>query len=187
MEAKEITAGTMKNRYQAVKLFCEMVDIPMHWKKISKGIPKVRKFADDRAPTIEEIQKITEYPDRSVTLPFVVSHGPCVTFQNCECCHGGFFRHAQCLNDTMAIGPLDLHKVQHLFDLKTLRSGSCAISTRCISGTQQAGNTMTVTKMSSLQCIIDSHIMLLGGSVLQPRVSSNQSNILWFERAGAPH
>ena len=56
----------LKNRYQAVKLFCEMSDISIPWKKISKGIPRVRKFADDRAPTIEEIQKITEYPNRRI-------------------------------------------------------------------------------------------------------------------------
>ena len=56
----------MKNRYQAVKLFCDMADIPVSWKKISRGIPKVRKFADDRAPTIEEIQKSTGYPDRRI-------------------------------------------------------------------------------------------------------------------------
>jgi integrase len=66
VEIREITAGTMKNRYQAVKLFCDMADIAISWKKISRGIPKVRKFADDRAPTIEEIQKITEYPDRRI-------------------------------------------------------------------------------------------------------------------------
>lgn len=66
VEAKEITAGTMKNRYQAIKIFCEMADIPIQWKKLSRSIPKVRKFADDRAPTIEEIQKITEYPDRRI-------------------------------------------------------------------------------------------------------------------------
>jgi integrase len=63
---KEITAGTMKNRYQAVKLFCEKADVNISWKKISRGIPRVRKFADDRAPTIEEIQKIIEYPDRRI-------------------------------------------------------------------------------------------------------------------------
>jgi hypothetical protein len=32
VERKEITAGTMKNRYQAVKLFCEMADINISWK-----------------------------------------------------------------------------------------------------------------------------------------------------------
>jgi galactitol-specific phosphotransferase system IIB component len=66
VEVKEISAGTMKNRYQAIKLFCDMTDIPISWKKISRGIPRVRKFADDRAPTIEEILKITEYPDRRI-------------------------------------------------------------------------------------------------------------------------
>src|SRR5918911_2933737 len=58
VETREITAGTMKNRYQTVKLFCEMADIAISWKRISRGITRVRKFADDRAPTIEEIQKI---------------------------------------------------------------------------------------------------------------------------------
>ena len=66
VERKEISAGTMKNYFQAIKLFCDMADIPISWKKISRGIPRVRKFADDRAPTLEEIQKITEYPDRRI-------------------------------------------------------------------------------------------------------------------------
>ena len=66
VEAKDMTAGTMKNRYQAVKLFCEMADITIAWKKISRGIPRVRNSADDRAPTIEEIRKIIEYPDRRI-------------------------------------------------------------------------------------------------------------------------
>ena len=52
VEVKKISAGTMKNRYQAVKLFCEMADIAIPWKKINRGIPRARKFADDRAPTI---------------------------------------------------------------------------------------------------------------------------------------
>jgi hypothetical protein len=32
--------------------------------KIIRGLPKVRRFADDRAPTVEEIRKMIEYPDR---------------------------------------------------------------------------------------------------------------------------
>lgn len=43
-----------------------MSDIPVTWKKISRGLPKIRRFAADRAPTIEEIQKICEYPDRRI-------------------------------------------------------------------------------------------------------------------------
>jgi hypothetical protein len=41
-----------------------MTDIPIAWKKITRGLPKSRRFGDDRAPTLEEIQKICEYPDR---------------------------------------------------------------------------------------------------------------------------
>ena len=61
---EEITAATLYNFVKALKLFCEMSDIPISWKKITRGLPKVRRFADDRAPTIEEIRKMTEYPDR---------------------------------------------------------------------------------------------------------------------------
>ncbi|HXX99182.1 MAG TPA: hypothetical protein VEL11_18995 [Candidatus Bathyarchaeia archaeon] len=65
-ERKEIAAGTVKNYYQAIKLFCDMNDIPVPWKKIRKGLPRVRKFGEDRAPTIEEIRKVIEYPDRRI-------------------------------------------------------------------------------------------------------------------------
>jgi hypothetical protein len=37
-----------------------MTDIPIAWKKITRGLPKNRRFGDDRAPTLEEIQKICE-------------------------------------------------------------------------------------------------------------------------------
>jgi hypothetical protein len=39
-ERKEITAGTVKNYFQAIKLFCDMNDIPIPWKKISKGLAR---------------------------------------------------------------------------------------------------------------------------------------------------
>jgi integrase len=32
----------------------------------SKGRPKGRRYANNRAPTLEEIRKITEYPDRRI-------------------------------------------------------------------------------------------------------------------------
>ncbi len=65
---KEITEGTIGNYYKAVKLFCEMnFDQPIiNWKKISRGMPRARKFALDRIPTIEEIRKLCEYPDRRI-------------------------------------------------------------------------------------------------------------------------
>lgn len=65
-EKKEISAGTIRNYLKAIKLFCEMNDIPVSWKKITRGLPKSRRFAEDRAPTIEEIRKVTEFPDRRI-------------------------------------------------------------------------------------------------------------------------
>jgi hypothetical protein len=35
----------------------------INWKKISKGIPSGRKSANDRAPTLEELKLLSEYPD----------------------------------------------------------------------------------------------------------------------------
>lgn len=64
VQREEITAATLYNFVKALKLFCEMSDIPVSWKKITRGLPKVRSFANDRAPTVEEIQKMIEYPDR---------------------------------------------------------------------------------------------------------------------------
>ena len=66
VEREEITAATLYNFVKAIKLFCDMSDIPISWKRITRGLPKVRRFADDRAPTLDEIQKIIEYPDRRI-------------------------------------------------------------------------------------------------------------------------
>lgn len=66
VERKEITAAPLKNFVKAIKLFCEMSDIDVPWKKMTRGFPKVRRYADDRAPTLDEINKIIEYPDRRI-------------------------------------------------------------------------------------------------------------------------
>lgn len=66
VEREEITSSTLRNFVKAIKLFCEMSDIAVAWKKINRGLPKIRRFADDRAPTIEEIQNICDYPDRRI-------------------------------------------------------------------------------------------------------------------------
>jgi integrase len=67
---KEISEGTIGNYYKAIKLFCEMnFDQPLiNWKKIARGLPRARKFALDRIPTIEEISKLCEYPDRRIKV-----------------------------------------------------------------------------------------------------------------------
>jgi hypothetical protein len=56
VRGKELAAGTLKNYYRAAKLFCEMNDLVLNWKKITRGLPRGRQAANDRAPTIEEIQ-----------------------------------------------------------------------------------------------------------------------------------
>ena len=64
--AHEISNSTIPNYYRATKLFCEMNDIVLNWKKIARGLPRVMGAANDRAPTMEEIQKLIEYPDRRI-------------------------------------------------------------------------------------------------------------------------
>ena len=57
VEKKEISEGTLCNYIKALKLFCSMNDIVINWKKIGKGMPAKRHNADDRIPTMEEINK----------------------------------------------------------------------------------------------------------------------------------
>jgi integrase len=66
VERKEITGATVHNFVKAIKLFCEMNDISIPWKKITRGLPKGRKYAYDRAPTLDDIKRIIEYPDRRI-------------------------------------------------------------------------------------------------------------------------
>ena len=63
---REISGSTVRNYVKAIKLFCEMADIPIPWKKLTRGLPKARNYADDRIPSLEEIRKLMEYPDRRI-------------------------------------------------------------------------------------------------------------------------
>jgi integrase len=66
VESKIITGSTLRNYIKRIKLFCEQTDIEIPWRKIIRGMPRGRRYANDRAPTLEEIQKITDYPDRRI-------------------------------------------------------------------------------------------------------------------------
>jgi integrase len=66
VDKKGITAGTVRNYYKAAKLFCEMNDIIVNWKKIAKGLMKEKEYGEDRAPTVEEIIQLMKYPDRRI-------------------------------------------------------------------------------------------------------------------------
>lgn len=65
-DRKEITGGTIRNYVKSIKLFCQMADIPIVWDKITRGLPKGKRYADDRAPTLEEIRRLCNYPDRRI-------------------------------------------------------------------------------------------------------------------------
>jgi hypothetical protein len=53
----EISGSTIRNYVKVVKLLCEMNDISIPSKEITRGLPKGRQWADDRAPGIDEIRK----------------------------------------------------------------------------------------------------------------------------------
>ena len=63
---KEITGATVRIYVKSIMLFCEMADIPISWKNIPRRLPRGKNYADDRIPTIEEIRKLLEYPDRQL-------------------------------------------------------------------------------------------------------------------------
>jgi hypothetical protein len=75
-ERGEITTVTVGNCLKAVRLLLEMNDVSLNWKKIRRVLPRARKYALDRIPTIEEIREIVESADireKALTLVFVSS------------------------------------------------------------------------------------------------------------------
>jgi hypothetical protein len=52
VERKEITGATVRNYVKTIKLFCEMSDLLLPWKKITRGLPKGRKYVDYCAPPL---------------------------------------------------------------------------------------------------------------------------------------
>ena len=69
-----------------------MSDIYIPWKKITRGLPNARQSANDRAPTIEEIRKLLEYPDRRIkpivyTMIFAANTFPLLSLRGTICFH----------------------------------------------------------------------------------------------------
>jgi hypothetical protein len=73
VDRKEISSATLRNYVKPIRLYCEQMDIPIPWKKIVRGMPKGRRFANDRAPTLEGIRKVIGYPDRRIR-PIICPH-----------------------------------------------------------------------------------------------------------------
>jgi hypothetical protein len=59
----EISAGTINNWVKAARLFLEMSDVQLNWKKIRKVLPRARRYALDRVPTIDELREILDAAD----------------------------------------------------------------------------------------------------------------------------
>ena len=75
-ERGEITTATVGNCLKTVRLLLEMNDVSLNWKKIRRVLPRERRYALDRIPTIEEIREIVEAADireKALTLVFVSS------------------------------------------------------------------------------------------------------------------
>ena len=73
----EITAGSCVVSLPPVKLFCEMNDIMLNWRKINKLLPHGNDNAADEAYTREQIKKMLEYSDLRARIPilFMASSG----------------------------------------------------------------------------------------------------------------
>ena len=72
----EIVNSTIPNYYKSVKLFCDMNNIIINWKLVTNGMPRGNHAANDRAPTVDEIIQILQYPDvriKSIVLTMISS------------------------------------------------------------------------------------------------------------------
>ena len=47
---REITASTLRNYVKVLKLFCEINDLLVPWKKLTRRLPRAKNYADDRVP-----------------------------------------------------------------------------------------------------------------------------------------
>ena len=63
-EKGEITSGTVGNSLKAIRLILEMNDALLNWKKVRRVLPRARRYAIDRIPTVEEIREIINAADQ---------------------------------------------------------------------------------------------------------------------------
>jgi hypothetical protein len=72
----EISAGTINNWVKAARLFLDMSDIQLNWKKMCRVLPRARRYALDRVPAIDELCEILDAADlrgKALTLIFTCS------------------------------------------------------------------------------------------------------------------
>lgn len=75
---KEIGPATLTNYMKSIKLFCKMNRINVFWDIIKTIVPSDNSngASDDRIPTIHEIQKLIEYPDRRIKTIVLIMLSP---------------------------------------------------------------------------------------------------------------
>lgn len=68
IEKEGLSPSTIPNYFKAAKLFCQSSHLSnrVEWKLVSKALPRAFNSAEDRAPTLEEIQKLLRYPDKRI-------------------------------------------------------------------------------------------------------------------------
>ena len=73
----QITAASAHSMIPPVKLFCEMNDIILNWRKINKLLPHGNGNATDEAYTREQIKKMLDHTDLRAKIPilFMASSG----------------------------------------------------------------------------------------------------------------
>jgi integrase len=69
---QKLAAGTIKNYYKAIKLFCDLNRIILGWKRILRYIGRTRKVANDRIPLPEEMRKWITARDRRVKFAILM-------------------------------------------------------------------------------------------------------------------
>jgi integrase len=61
-----LDAGTIKNRKSTVKNLLKKTKVQVDWDEVFKGLPKPRRYTNDRAYSLDEIRKICEYSDKRI-------------------------------------------------------------------------------------------------------------------------
>jgi hypothetical protein len=97
---RRVTALTILNCLEPVRRFCETNKVHLEWEELRSQLPKPRRVARDRPPSLAELRKFMEiaHPRERFVMPAIVSSGGRV----------GLFHHPQ------ALGGWGFMELQHV-------------------------------------------------------------------------